>query len=57
MVEESQGSFQLYRGWEILQQGGDCQTYTHKTICMSPGGHDPTDRCVTSCETNLAIQY
>ena len=59
MVEESPGSFQLYRDWEI-----PCETtatwrelptiHTYRVI-VSPAGLEPTrQRCVASREANLA---
>ena len=61
MVEESLGSFQLYRDWEI-----PCETtatgrelpiiHTYRVI-VSPAGLEPTrQRCVASRETNLTLR-
>ena len=58
MVEESPGSFQLYRDWEIpcetTATGRELPTI-HTYRVVSPAGLEPTrQRCVASRETNLA---
>ena len=59
MVEESPGSFQLYRDWEITGETTDTgrklpTIHTYRVI-VSPAGLEPKrQRCVASRETNLA---
>ena len=59
MVEESPGSFQLYRDWEIpcetTATGRELPTIHTYRVIVSPAGLEPTrQRCVASREANLA---
>ena len=62
MVEESPGSFQLYRDWEIPYEttatGRELPTIHTYRVIVSPAGLEPTwQRCVASRETNLATDW
>ena len=62
MVEDSLGSFQLYRDWEIpcetTTTGRELPTIHTYPVIVSPAGLEPTrQRCVASCETNLTTDW
>ena len=59
MVEESPGSFQFCKDWEIRCEttatGREVPTFHTYCVIMSPAGLEPTrQRCEGSRETNLA---
>ena len=61
MVEESPGSFQLYRDWEIPSEttatGRELPTIHIYHVIVSPAGLAPTrQRCVASRKTNLCYR-
>ena len=61
-MEEISDSFQLYRDWEIPREttvtGKELPTIHTYRVIVSPAGQEPTrQRCVASCETNLATDW